>query len=86
MRVADSYCHGKLVMCHEGGYSAPTVPFFALAVIEALSGIDSGVEDPFDRILSAMGQQELQPHQAQLIDAVAAASLGALKAALVKQR
>lgn len=86
MRVADSHCQGKLVMCHEGGYSAPTVPFFALAVIEALSGIDSGVEDPFERILSAMGQQELQPHQAHLIDTIATESLTALNAALLKLR
>ncbi|MFK7964903.1 MAG: class II histone deacetylase [Burkholderiaceae bacterium] len=81
MAVANAHCQGKLVLCHEGGYSAPTVPFFALAVIEELSGIDSGVEDPFEPILSAMGQQELQAHQAALIDAVANTSLPALKTA-----
>ncbi|MDJ0926880.1 MAG: class II histone deacetylase [Gammaproteobacteria bacterium] len=67
MRVADEVCDGRLVLCHEGGYNAPTVPFYALAVIEALSGVDSGVEDPFDPLLSVMGQQELQPHQDALI-------------------
>ncbi|MCP5199782.1 MAG: class II histone deacetylase [Gammaproteobacteria bacterium] len=69
MRFADACCGGRLVMCHEGGYSAPTVPFFAHAVIETLAGVDTGLVDPFQAILGNMGQQELQPHQDGLIRA-----------------
>jgi hypothetical protein len=54
-------------MCHEGGYNGSTVPFFGLAVLETLSGISTGVEDPFDPLLSGLGGQSLQAHQDALI-------------------
>lgn len=72
MEVADRVCGGRLVLCHEGGYNPPTVPFYGLAVMETLSGIRTGVADPFMDLLGAMGGQELQPHQAALIDRAAA--------------
>ncbi len=61
--VADHLCPGRIVMCHEGGYCPSTAPFFGLAVIETLSGIESGVADPFEEMLATMRFQELQPHQ-----------------------
>ncbi len=67
MRVADDVCDGRLVMCHEGGYSGYTVPFFGLAVLEELSGIQTGVEDPFEPILAGLGGHPLQPHQDALL-------------------
>lgn len=67
MKAADELCGGRLVMCHEGGYNAPTVPFYALAVIETLSGVATGVSDPFLPLFEHMGGQELQPHQEELI-------------------
>jgi len=67
MDFAAQCCDGRLVMCHEGGYSAPTVPFFAHAVLETLSGISTEIQDPFEKILAGMGQQELQPHQDAVI-------------------
>ena len=67
MVAADELCDGRIVMCHEGGYNAPTVPFFALAVIEELSGEQSGVEDPFLELMAGLGGQELQPHQEEAI-------------------
>ena len=38
-------------------------PFCGLAVLEELSGISTGVEDPFLPIFEGYGYQELQPHQ-----------------------
>lgn len=70
MKAAEDLCHGRVVMTHEGGYSAPTAPFFGLAVIEQLSGQLTGVVDPFQEILAGLGQQELQPHQDALISEV----------------
>jgi acetoin utilization deacetylase AcuC-like enzyme len=67
LAVAAELCDGKLVLCHEGGYSASTVPFFALAVLETLSGIDTNTVDPFQALLETMGQQALQPHQDAVI-------------------
>jgi acetoin utilization deacetylase AcuC-like enzyme len=67
LAVADAVCDGRIVACHEGGYSAATVPFHGLAVIEELSGVRTGVVDPFEEILAGLGQQELQPHQDAVI-------------------
>ena len=67
MRVANETCNGKMLMTHEGGYSAATVPFSAHAVIETLAEEDIGIKDPFQRIIGNLGQQELQPHQDKLI-------------------
>ena len=67
MEVADEVCDGRLVLCHEGGYSGHTVPFFGLAVMERLSGISAGVEDPFEPLLAGLGGHPLQPHQEAVI-------------------
>lgn len=45
--LADKHCNGRLIACHEGGYSTAYVPFCTLRIIEAMSGKKSGVEDPF---------------------------------------
>jgi len=70
--AADTLCQGRLLMCHEGGYNPETVPFFGLAVIEELSGIHSGVEDPFLAMMVGQAGQQLQPHQDQAIGAAEA--------------
>lgn len=67
MAIAEELCKRRIVMCHEGGYNAPTVPFFALAVLEVLSGEQTGVEDPFLGLMAGLGGQELQPHQDETI-------------------
>jgi acetoin utilization deacetylase AcuC-like enzyme len=60
---ADKHCGGKLFIVHEGGYSKEVVPFCGLAVLEELTGIPSGVSDPFAPEIAGLGEQELQPHQ-----------------------
>ncbi len=69
--AADSLCAGRLVATHEGGYSNAYVPFCGLAVIEEFAGIRTSVTDPYLDELMNMGGQELQPHQAAVIDAAA---------------
>ena len=69
VQAADELCDGRIVMTHEGGYSAATVPFLALAVIETMCGIDSGVADPFQPMVDGFGQQQLQPHQEAVVRA-----------------
>ena len=64
MKAADDLCGGRLVMSHEGGYSAMYVPYCGLAVMEELSGIRTAVEDPWAPHMAKWGQQALQPHQA----------------------
>jgi len=78
--VAREVCGGRLLGCHEGGYSTAYVPFCGLAVMEELSGISTGVADPFLEFLQGMGYHELQTHQ----DAVIRAAQENLRIALSK--
>lgn len=71
MKAADDLCGGKLVLTHEGGYSAMYVPYCGLAVVEELSGTRTHVEDPWAPVMAKWGQMGLQPHQAAAIDAAA---------------
>jgi acetoin utilization deacetylase AcuC-like enzyme len=61
--VADRQCAGRLVIAHEGGYSSAYVPFCGLAIVEQLSGIASGVDDPMLGLLRLQGGDELAPHE-----------------------
>lgn len=69
--AAERHAGGRLVMFHEGGYSAWHVPFCGVATIEQMSGIPSGIDDPF-LTLANLPYQDLQPHQAAVISAAAA--------------
>ncbi|MFU8864707.1 MAG: class II histone deacetylase [Rhodobacterales bacterium] len=76
MEAAERLCNGRLLMSHEGGYSAMYAPYCGLAVLEEMSGIRTHVADPWlDH--AHWGQQDLQPHQAAMI-ADAAALLDAI--------
>ena len=71
LEAASRLCDGRVVAAHEGGYSAGHVPFCGLAVIEAMTGVSAGVEDPF-AFLAYAGGQQLQPHQEAVIEEAAA--------------
>ena len=49
--LAARVCDGKLVLCHEGGYSEVYVPFCGHATLEALSGSAITAPDPMRRAL-----------------------------------
>lgn len=72
LQAADRLCGGKLVMVHEGGYAESYVPFCGLAVMEALSGIRTEVQDP---LLEFIQQQQpratFAQFQRQAIDRLA---------------
>lgn len=69
MTAADELCDGKLLLTHEGGYNTWTVPFFGLAVMEELSGVNTATQDPFLEMAAALGGQDLQAHQQAAIEA-----------------
>ncbi len=71
--VAERHAAGRLVYCHEGGYAEAYTPFCGLAVLEELAGYPTGVADPFLPIFEGYGYQDLQAHQAAVIDEVASA-------------
>ncbi|EED34384.1 histone deacetylase superfamily protein [Luminiphilus syltensis NOR5-1B] len=66
--TASRLCEGRMLLYHEGGYHAETVPYFALRVIEELADIRTNIEDPFLMAAEALGGQDLQPHQTAMID------------------
>lgn len=65
--LADRACDGRLVFSHEGGYSPVHAPFCALAVLEALSGHETGVADPFDAGFEHSPAHALKPWQDERI-------------------
>jgi acetoin utilization deacetylase AcuC-like enzyme len=67
--AADELCNGRLVMSHEGGYSAMYVPYCGLAVLEEMTGIRTHVEDPWAPLMANWGGQDLAPHQDKAIAA-----------------
>ncbi len=50
--MASMTCKGKLVLCHEGGYSEVYVPFCGHATINALSASSIVAPDPMERALN----------------------------------
>ena len=70
-KLASTLCDGRLLGLHEGGYSTAYVPYCGLAVLEELAGLRTAIDDPFLSIITGMGGQRLQPHQAELIQQAA---------------
>jgi acetoin utilization deacetylase AcuC-like enzyme len=68
--LAEQVCGGRLVALHEGGYSEGYAPVCTWAVIEGLSGVRTGHEDPYVSWLSEVdANQEIGP-AAAVIDRV----------------
>jgi acetoin utilization deacetylase AcuC-like enzyme len=44
--LADQLCSGRIVVVHEGGYAESYIPFCGHALMEALAGKHTAVEDP----------------------------------------
>ncbi len=81
LAVARDVCRGRLVACHEGGYSPAYVPYCGLAIIEELAGVRTGLDDPLLGLLAGFGGQELQPHQEAVVQQAATLAAGLLPAA-----
>ncbi len=81
LAVARDVCGGRLVACHEGGYSPAYVPYCGLAIIEELAGIRTGLDDPLLGLLAGFGGQEIQPHQEVVVQQAAKLAAGLLPAA-----
>lgn len=65
--VAEEVCGGRIVFSHEGGYSPVHVPFCGVAVLEALSGRETGVEDPFGESFNDSPAHALKPWQDEVV-------------------
>ena len=71
LEVAAAVSGGRLLLCHEGGYSNMSVPPCGLAVIEELSGHRTGFQDTGALLVRAMAGYALEPHQETVIDRAA---------------
>lgn len=76
MEAAGDLCGGRLVMSHEGGYSAAYVPYCGLAVMEQLSGIRTHIDDRFLPVFLNYRGQDLRPWQQDAISAAAELLVG----------
>lgn len=47
VQIAKHHASGRIVMTHEGGYAIAYIPICFLKVVEAMSGLSAGVDDPF---------------------------------------
>lgn len=66
--AAEKLCGGRLVLCHEGGYSAPTAPFLALPIFEELTGTPSGITNPLSARIAGLPPDQLFAHQKHAVD------------------
>ena len=71
MAAANELCDGRLVLCHEGGYSSAYVPYCGLAIVERLAGIATGVADPWLDEERSVAALPLQAHESAAVDAAA---------------
>jgi acetoin utilization deacetylase AcuC-like enzyme len=71
LAAADELCDGRLVLCHEGGYSSGYVPYCGLAVVERLAGVDTGVADPWLDEARTVAALPLRDHEAAAVEAAA---------------
>ncbi|MEU3455265.1 class II histone deacetylase [Micromonospora sp. NPDC006766] len=71
MDAADRLCGGRVVMAHEGGYAPQYVPYCGLAVLETLSGVKTGVEDPLADVVAGWLAEPLLDAQRTAVDAAA---------------
>ena len=68
MSWADALCDGRLVLCHEGGYSSTYVPYCGLAIVEQLASTRTGVIDPWISDTRQVRWLPLRGHEAQAIE------------------
>jgi acetoin utilization deacetylase AcuC-like enzyme len=71
IKSAASRCDGRLVLCHEGGYSSAYVPYCGLAIVERLAEVKTAVADPWISDARRVRELPLRGHEAEAIKAVA---------------
>jgi acetoin utilization deacetylase AcuC-like enzyme len=71
IKGAAAQCDGRLVLCHEGGYSSAYIPYCGLAIVERLAEVDTEVIDPWISDARRVRELPLRAHEAEAIDAAA---------------
>lgn len=68
--AASEICDGRIIFEQEGCSNPYTAPFSVLVTIEEVTGIKTGIEDPFFGLIEASPDRQLQPHQEAVIQEV----------------
>jgi acetoin utilization deacetylase AcuC-like enzyme len=76
LEAAAVLCDGRLVVCHEGGYSSGYTPYCGLTVVEALAGFETAVIDPWLTDTRRIRELPLRAHEAHAVDASAESVAG----------
>ncbi|MFM7146435.1 MAG: class II histone deacetylase, partial [Actinomycetales bacterium] len=71
MDVADEVCGGRIMMTHEGGYSATYVPLCGVSVLSEMSGVPVDVIHELYASFDTMPEQVLSDGQRSAVDVVA---------------
>jgi acetoin utilization deacetylase AcuC-like enzyme len=61
--LAERVCEGRLILFHEGGYSAPYVPFCTAAAVESLVGVNLGIVDLYASSHELARSQTIYSHE-----------------------
>jgi acetoin utilization deacetylase AcuC-like enzyme len=61
--LAERVCEGRLILFHEGGYSAPYVPFCTAAAVESLIGVNLGIIDLYASSHELAQSQTIYSHE-----------------------
>lgn len=69
--AADRHCDGRLVVCHEGGYSSQIAPWCILNVIESLAGKPERPLDGMSLWVATGGGHELKVTEEAVIEKAA---------------
>jgi len=76
LQAAGDLCGGRVVMAHEGGYHAASVPFLALPVFEELTGARASIDNPVSALVASFPPSILLPHQEAAIEASRKVAVG----------
>lgn len=76
VNAADSLAGGKLVVVQEGGYCQYYVPFCGLAVLESLTGAESGFKDEYGEIVDGQIRNYFTSDQIQYLRSAYEAHFG----------
>lgn len=70
--LAETHCEGRIMACHEGGYSTAYVPFCSHKIVEDFSGTKISLDDPFIGAMAGTPYKELLPWQKARVDEIKA--------------
>ena len=71
LAAAGELCDGRLVLCHEGGYSSAYVAYCGLAIVERLAGSAPASSTRGSMTTAAVAELPLRADEAAAVDAAA---------------